>query len=997
MKRQRLLVTVPICVLVFVLQAVPFRAASPDKRPIELADIMAWRGIGATSLSDDGEWFGYRISPVEGDGDVVIRQTRGEKQYTFAGGETPAPAPQAPGGPPPEAPAVAGATVMFSSDARFAAFTIQPSRQEALALRKQRRPLQNKVGIVNLATGEKIEVPKVRRFAFSGEHGGWIAMHRYGPDAPGGGGAGAAGGAPGGAGSGGSTPPRDDRPRGTDLLLRELATGQEINIGNVAEFAFDKKGRFLAWTIDAQDKAGNGIYLRDMTSGAVRSLDTDSQAVYSRLSWTEEGDGLAVLKGADDKAYEDKLYRLVAFKDFGPNGPQKIVFNPGDASNFPEGMTISPNRTPAWTKGLDAVLFGIHKVRKKEAPVADEQAGTPGRAGAGSGDGETPEDERVNLVIWHWKDPRLQSMQQVQENRDKTFSYLSMYRPAEKRFIRLADDEVRDVTPAPEDRFAIGRNDDPYELMGNLDGRRYADIYVFDLQTGARKLAVKKSRWSYPPSPAGTHFLYYEDGHFYTYDMATGQSVNITKDVPASFINTEDDHNIVKPPTPTAGWSRDGKYVFLSDNWDIWQIPVGGGGGTNITVDGRTEQIRYRGLVSPDPEVRGLDLAKPIYLSAYGEWTKKAGIGMIEPGKPGVKRLMWDDASYRTPIRAKKAEVYLYTRETFADPPDYYVAGPSLADARKLTNLAAGTEAFLWSSGSILVDYVSMKGDKLQGTLHLPANYERGKSYPTIVYFYERMSQTRNQYARPTANGFNKSVYTSHGYAVFNPDIKYRVNDPGMSAYWCLVPAVKAAIATGVVDPKRVGIHGHSWGGYQTAFVITQTDLFAAAVAGAPLTNMISMYAIIYKNTGGTNGAIFESSQGRFTSGPWDNWEAYSRNSPVFHAKNVKTPLLILHNDRDGAVDFTQGIEYYNTLRRLQKPVVLLEYPGENHGLARRPNQKDYTVRMKEFFDAHLMGKPAPAWWVEGVPRLEMQEHLKSRQPARPKPVPATEGSKSGR
>jgi dipeptidyl aminopeptidase/acylaminoacyl peptidase len=194
-----------------------------------------------------------------------------------------------------------------------------------------------------------------------------------------------------------------------------------------------------------------------------------------------------------------------------------------------------------------------------------------------------------------------------------------------------------------------------------------------------------------------------------------------------------------------------------------------------------------------------------------------------------------------------------------------------------------------------------------------------------------------------------------------------------------MVPAVKAAIATGIVDPKRIGITGHSWGGYQTAFLVTQTDLFAAAVAGAPLTNMVSMYSLIYKNTGGTNQPIFESSQGRFKGGYWDNWDAYYRNSPVFFAKNVKTPLMILHNDKDGAVDFTQGIEYFNTLRRLDKPVVMLQYKGENHGLAKPANQRDYARRMREFFDHHLMGKPAPAWLKEGVPHLKMDEHLEER------------------
>jgi acetyl esterase/lipase len=661
-------------------------------------------------------------------------------------------------------------------------------------------------------------------------------------------------------------------------------------------------------------------------------------------------------------------------------------------------MTVSPNRSATWTKSLDGVLFGIHKIKKKEgkpeAEKTDDKAEAPATPAARPD--ETPADEKVDLVLWHWQDKRLQSQQQVQESADKNFSYLAIFRPAEKKFIRLADDDLRDVTPAPEHRFAIGRTDDDYELMGNLDGRRYQDLYAIDLASGKRTLIMKKARFANSASPTGTHYLYYEDGHYFTFDMTTGQATNITKAVPTSFVNIEDDHNVVKPPTPVAGWSQDGKFVLLSDNWDVWQVPVGGGTATNLTLDGRKDQIRYRGIVDLDAEKPGHDLTKPVFISVYSEWTKKAGIGVLEPGKPGVKRLMWEDAAFGPPQKARKADLFLYTRQTYKEPPDFYISDATLADGKRLTSLGEGQEKFLWSAGTMLVDYTSAKGDRLQGALHLPANYEKGKSYPTIVYFYEKMSNTIHNYARPTANGFNRAVYTSNGYAVFNPDVTYKVNDPGMSAVWCVVPAVKAAIATGVVDAKKVGIHGHSWGGYQTAFLVTQTDIFAAAVAGAPLTNMISMYSLIYKNTGGTNGAIFESSQGRFTSGPWDNWEAYTRNSPVAFAKNVKTPLIILHNDKDGAVDFTQGVEYYNTLRRLQKPVVMLEYPGENHGLAKRANQKDYTVRMKEFFDHHLMGKPAPKWWLEGVPRLDMNDHLKSRQPGKPTTSPTTESGQKG-
>jgi acetyl esterase/lipase len=1001
--------------LILLAGSASFRAASPDQRPVEFKDAAAWKNIRVPVLADQGDWLAYRLTPVEGDSSVIIRQTNGTKEYTFAIGEVIAGG--AGGGPAAAAAAGAGAGVAISSDSKYAAFLMYPTHTEAAQLKRQHKPLQSRVGIVNLATGEKIEIAKVRRFAFSGESGTWIALQKYGPDAPGGAPSGAAGAAPaptpgGGAGANAA---RDDRPKGSDLILRELATAQEINIGNVSEFAFDKHGNYLAWVIDAQDKAGNGVALRTMASGNMHSIESDDNAVYAHLTWTEDGDGLTVLKGVDDKAYEDKLYSVIGFKDFGPAGPQKTVFNPPGVSGFPAGMSVSPDRAATWTKNLNGLLFGIHKLKKKERPEGERAevvvvgaAGPPaGGRGDAAGAGEPSADDKVDLVIWNWQDKRLQSQQQVQEPTDKTYSYLCLYRPAEQKFIRLADDDIREVTPTRDQKFAIGRATAPYELMSNMDGRYFADVYVFNLQTGERKLALKKARWIEEASPVGDRFAYYDDGNYFTYDMTTGQSTNITKSAATSFINKEDDHNVVNPPTPFYGWSKDGNYVLLSDNWDIWKVAADASSAVNLTVNGRKDQVRYERPPILNPDDHGYDLSKPLYLVAYGEWTKQSGLAVIEPGKAGVTRVMWEEASFTPPMKAKNADVFLYTRQTYKDPPDYYATDATLANGRKITGVAAANhqDQFLWSSGTILVDYTSAKGDKLQGALHLPANYEKGKSYPTIVYFYEKMSQNAYQFTTPTipATGFNAAVYLSHGYAVFDPDITYKVNDPGMSAVWCMVPAVKAAIATGVVDAKRVGIHGHSWGGYQTAFIVTQTDIFAAAVAGAPLTDMISMYAIIYKNSGEVNGAIFESSQGRFTGGPWENWAAYTRNSPVAQAEHVKTPLVILSNDKDGAVDFTQGMEYYNTLRRLQKPVVLLEYPGENHGLARLPNQKDYAIRMKEYFDHFLMGAPAPDWWQNGVERLNMDDYLKARQqqeeaPAKPAPAPvaAPSGGKGG-
>jgi dienelactone hydrolase len=981
--------------------AAPQAAAPQATRTVQLQDIINWKTIGVTTLSNDGEWFAYRIAPGEGDAQIIVRRTHTDKELTFDAGETPTPAGGGGRGGPGADGAGPASTLAFSDDSKWVAFTTYPSRAEQQRLRRQRRPVNSSVGVVNLETGEKRDYARIRRFAFSGEASTWVALHRQPAQAAG---AGAGRGeapsqtpAPGGA----AGPSAPDRPRGTDLILRELATGDETNVGNVSEFAFTRDGKFLATAIDAQDRIGNGIQLRDMAKGTIAVLD-HGDAVYERLTWTEKGDGLAALKGTDDKALREKRYAVLGFTGLTAE-PKKTVYDPSKDKTFPSDMTISGNRAPQWTEALDALIFGIHEPRKRDASspeprdaAAEETEGQGERPPAPDA---TPDaEDRVDLVLWHWKDSRLQSQQQVQENADRTFSYLAEYRMQPQKFIRLADDEMRTVTLTPKQRYGIGFDDREYELMGNLDGRRFRDVYAVDLETGQRRLAVKRARWYNGASPDGEQILFYEDGHFHVQSLKTGQTRTITKTAPVSFINTESDVNVVNPPTQALGWTKDNTSVLISDNWDIWQIPVDGGAAVNLTVNGRKDQVRYQQrfpLEPPEDRDEGIDLSRPQYFRAYGEWTKKSGIAKLEPGRPGMQMMMWDDASFGRLAKAKQADVFVYTRETATDPADFYVTDQTVDAGRRITDQRPQVAQFAWTPGVQLVNYTCDKGDKLQAALFLPANYEKGKAYPTMVNFYERMSQTANTFQNPAANGFNRSVYASNGYAVLIPDIVYKVNDPGMSAVWCMVPAVKAAIATGIVDPKHIGITGHSWGGYQTSFLITQTDIFAAAVAGAPLTNMVSMYSLIYKNTGGGNMAIFESSQGRFKGGYWDNWDAYYRNSPVFFAKNVKTPLMILHNDRDGAVDFTQGVEYFSTLRRMGKPVIMLEYVGENHGLARRPNQRDYTVRMKEFFDHHLKGAPAPDWMKDGVPRLKMEEHLKERKAIQTKPTtPTTTASK---
>ncbi len=922
------------------LRAQGMSTSGSELKVLDPADLAFWKTIRGATTSFDGTWFAYQLAPNEGDAEAVLRPTAsGGKELRFPIGEPPT------GG--------GGTALALSGDARWAAFATYPSAANAKKLRKEKKPLQNGVTLVNLATGEKQEFEKVRRFAFAGETPSWFVMQRYAAE--------------------GAT--------ASDLVLVNLRSGATSTIGSAADYALDDAGQWLAWTAEAKDLVGNGLQLRNLATGQVQTLDSE-RAVYRQLAWADSGLSLAVLRGVPDRAKGDTTYAVVGLADVS-RGTGKVVYDPHADSTFPAGMRVSPTRQPRWTEDRAALVFGLTSRRtgpesEQSRPDVKPAAGTPGamQTPLGGSDEDLP-----TLVIWHGKDPRLQAMQQVQESSDKNFSYVALYWVSGRRFVRLADETLESVSLTPRDRFAWGIDRREYERRDNIDGGRRSDVYAIDTRTGARTLVKQASRWPFLPSPDGAKALFWDDGEYRVYDFATKKTSAITTGSPTTFINVEDDHNVDRPPVAPLGWSADSRAVLLSDRWDVWRVGVAERSFTNLTGNGKKEGIRYSRRVVIDPDEKGIDLAQPLYLHSYGERTKKSGLARIPPNRPGATLLTWEDAAVSM-TRARDADTWVFTRQTVQQFPDYWTSDGAFRAPTRLSDANPQQKEYAWSSGARLVDYVSAKGDTLQGALYLPAGYEPGKKYPTVVYIYEKLSQNLHAYAVPNeTRAFNPSVYTSRGYAVLQPDIVYRINDPGMSAVWCVVPAVEAAIATGIVDPARIGLHGHSWGGYQSAFLATQTGtLFRGIVSGAPLTDMISMYLSVYWNTGTADMAIFESSQGRFTGSYLDNHDAYVRNSPAFFVKQVETPIMLLHNEKDGAVDFNQGITFFNSLREQDKDVILLQYVGENHGLREPRNQKDYTVRMKEFFDHHLRGEPAPEWMKEGIPRLKMEDHLKARQ-----------------
>jgi dipeptidyl aminopeptidase/acylaminoacyl peptidase len=773
-------------------------------------------------------------------------------------------------------------------------------------------------------------------------------------------------------------------------------------IANVAEFAFDDGADWFAYAVAVSDQVGNSIQLRQLSTGVTRSLDAQ-KATYRRITWGDSSAALAAIRVVTDTGGADEKVTALLWARASSPGAKTIEITPA-TPGAPAGLVLSSDYAIDLGDSAKVLYVGFREPRPPRpreqrtftpppVPGVAPGAGNTGRvAAAPQTDADVP-----SLVLWHWKDARTQATQQVQENQDRNFAYVAAYHVAGNKLVRLTDEKMRTVQLGPRSTWAVGADVSEYERTAGIKGFQFRDLYAIDVATGERKLIQKKvpggagggfgfgAAPASPFSPNNAMYVYYDAGDWKTYDFATGATKSITAGVDGKFWDVEDDHNQVKPPIPGAliGWTRDNASVVVRDNWDLWRLPVRSGAAVNVTGNGARDQIRYQQrLVFDARDRRGIDVREPLYVETYGEYSKKEGLAQVDLNRGGVRQLATEDAKvdYR---RARDANVWAYTRQTVARFPDWYAADAGLSNERRLTDANPQQKDVAWTPGARLVEYTCDNStNKRQAVLHLPAGYERGKTYPMLTYIYEMLSQSYHVYAQPNLTRYsNPSVFTSRGYAFLMPDIEYKVNDPGRSALWCVVPAVKAAIATGIVDTARIGLQGHSWGGYQTSFITTQTKIFKTAVAGAPLTDLVSMFGSVYWNTGNTDASIFIASQGRFTAGPNEIPEVYARNSPQTFAHNLSMPFMILHNDRDGAVDFNQGITYYNHLRDLGKDVVLLEYVGENHGLARPANQKDYALRLTEWFDTFLRDQPAPPWLQDGIPRLKMEDHLKSRRP----------------
>jgi dipeptidyl aminopeptidase/acylaminoacyl peptidase len=891
-----------------------------EKPTLTPEDYGQWESHTSLALSPDGTWLVYGIRRVNEKDELRIRALDEDAARVVPFGS--------------------GAT--FDRTGRWLAYRIGLSPEE-----RDEEGAREGMGLFDLRARSDTAFSDVSSFEFS-EDGEYLAILRDRAEGEGGG----------------------------DLLVRELATGSEVPLGNVASHAWSPDGHLLAMTLETASGSGNGVQLYDAGAGTLRILDRGETA-YRVMTWREDDDDLAVLRAVKDDGFEDETHHVLLWRDLAGGVAAPASFDPDLSTDFPAGMRVTEHQSPSWSADGRSLFLRLRpRDRVLEPADSSETAETDSTETA-------DEVEKSDVQVWHANDTRIIPMQRAQERRDLERGLLGVWHVDQDRFVQLATDLMAPTEILEGGRYVTETDETPY-LRDVMFGRSWADVYLVDTHSGERTQILERVRHVAGGSPQGRFVLYFHGEDWWAFDIEDGESRNLTASLGVSFADLEFDYPVEQlPPVGfrPAGWIDGDRAVLLRDVSDVWAVSPTGAGGHRLT-DGSGEGIEYEVRVL-DSEQDYFDSDQPLYLTLFGDRTKQSGFGRVRLdwqdglARGGtVERLVLESASLAGLTKASEAEVYAFGKQRFDDAPDVFVAGPGLEDARQVTHTNPFQEDYAWGRSEV-VDFVSDGGLDLQATLLYPAGYEAGQRYPMIVYTYERLSDGLHRYIVPSERSYyNYQVWTQQGYFVLQPDIVYKPRDPGVSAVEAVVPAVQEIVDMGLVDPERVGLVGHSWGGYQATYIPTRTNIFAASVAGAPLTNFLSMDGAVHWRPGLPEFAHWETGQARMGVPQWEDFEAHVRNSPAAHILDLETPMLMMFGDEDGTVDFRQGVEFYNYARRAGKEFVMLVYPGADHGLREEANQVDYHRRILQWFGHYLKGEPAAPWMTEGVSWLERKREL---------------------
>ncbi len=899
-----------------------------QKKPLDHSVYDGWQSIGERMISKNGQWVVYTICPQEGDTTLVIQQADGKYKKEIE----------------------RGSNAAITEDSRFVIFKIKPYQKELREARiknKKREDFpKDSLGIVELGKEEINKIPKVRTFKVPDNSSGWVAYWMEKPK---------------------DASAAED---GADLNLKNLNSGTDKTFNSVSEYYFDKKGTklLLETSKSAKDSFGKAyVLLVHLSSGKTDTLARGGND-FRGFAFDEHGSQLAFVaeRDAEPKALQ-KFYKLWYYRD-GMDSAAEIVEKSSVGMKL--GMTVSEHGNLSFSKSGKRLFFGSSMIQPPK-------------------DTTLIEADLVKLDIWHYNDDYLQTQQLVQLNSELRRNYLTVYDITKKSIEQLGSEEIPQViqTNDGDGDLFVGITDVGKRKESQWLGQTRKDIYVINVADGSKKMIKQNLQGQTYPSTTGKYVLWY-DRPAKNYFIWDGNTVkNITSKITVPLWNEEFD----SPDNPNQygfmGWHEDDAAIYVYDKYDIWKVDVTGKKSPfNITSGiGRKNATTYR-YVQLDNEKKSFK-NEAILTRVFNNKTKEANLaivntnGQVTDVKMGDKKI-----SFGQIIAANKNlnGSWLYEKENFTNPPDLYITKSfpdgSMANEKtivateiKLTSINPQQKVYNWGTAE-LYKWTTFSGKTSEGILFKPEDFDPNKKYPVVIYFYEKLSNNLHNYIEPapTRSAINTSFFVSNGYIVFHPNISYGTGHPGKDAYEYIVSGAKSLIAKYKwIDANNIGLEGHSWGGYQGAYIITKTNMFKAVWAGAPVVNMTSAYGGIRYGTGVSRQFQYEHTQTRIGKTLWDGLPFYLESSPLFSLNKVTTPVVILHNDNDDAVPFTQGIEMFTALKRLGKKVWLINYNGEPHGVVQRKNRKDLAIRFEQFFGHFLKGEKPAKWLSEGVPAIK--------------------------
>lgn len=899
--------------------------AQTEKRPLTFDDILKWNRITETHISNDGKYVVYKQEPWKGDPVLKITTPKGNEKASITG----------------------GTAAKITSDSEFLIYTLKPKVDtvRALKLKKTKKEdmPQDKLVIYNLKKETSESYEKVKSSKVPVEWAGWIAWQAESPN----------------------DTTKSKKAKSTDkvfpLFIKNLISNEIKEIPNVSSYVLAEEKEVIAFISEGKDSTFDaGVYVLNLSADTETKI-LDGKGKIKQLVLSKKGTKAAFIGDVSEK--KEANYSLYSWNG---SGEASVVVDISNSS-IPENWEISENGSLSFSENSSRLFYGTApKKASKDTTVLEEEIPV--------------------LDVWHWNEEMLQTVQLNNKNRDSKRSFLAVYHFNENKAVQLETDlftGIRKIKKGNSNKVLAWSNR-PYALQSMWEGSpRHNDFYLIDINSGKAEMIKKDCRANPSVSPSGKYLYWYNamDTTWNTFHVETGKEYVIT--TPESVQIANELNDIPNPPGSyyNAGWLLEDEAFLVYDRYDLWKVdPQNSFSPVNLTKSGRENNTTYRlinfearnfGRVSMNRgDEKGIDPQKTAYASAHNNITRADSYCKMDLNSAGTPEIIFS-GEYRlgTPKKAKNEDVVVFTKENFQTYPNLISSNLNFKKEKQISDAAPQQEDFLWGTAE-LISWRSLDGRLIEGTIHKPENFDPNKKYPLIVNFYEKSSQGLLSYRMPEnhRSTVDYHYYTSNGYVIFNPDVYYKEGYPGESAFNCVMPGVSAVVSQGYIDEERIGAQGHSWGGYQVAYLATRTDMFAAIESGAPVVNMFSAYGGIRWGSGLNRSFQYEHTQSRIGKTIWESPLRYMENSPLFTLDKVKTPILIMHNDDDGAVPWYQGIEYFIGLRRLGKPSWLLNYNDADHWPTKIRDKHDFQIRMAQFFDHYLKGEPMPKWMKEGIP-----------------------------